>query len=55
MQSTTEMTATETLIVEAEWQRRLLRRATWAGVAFVAVAILFVVSQPLYAGIPQMD
>ena len=49
MQSTTEMTATETLIVEAEWQRRLLRRATWAGVAFVAVAILFVVSQPLYA------
>ena len=48
MQSTTEMTATETLIAEAERQRRWLRRAAWAGVAFVAFAILFVVSQPLY-------
>ena len=48
MQSTSEMTPTETLIENAERQRRLLRRAAWAGVAFVAVAILFVVSQPLY-------
>ena len=48
MRSTSEMTPTETLIENAERQRRLLRRAAWAGVAFVAVAILFVVSQPLY-------
>ncbi len=48
MQSTLEMTATETNIAEAERQRRLLRRAVWAGVALVAVVILFVLSQPLY-------
>ncbi len=48
MQSTTEMTPTETLIENAERQRRLLRRAAWAGVAFVAVSILIVVGHPLY-------
>ena len=48
MQSPTEMTPIETIIDDAERQRKLLRRVCWAGVAFVAVAILFVVSQPLY-------
>lgn len=48
MHSTSEITPTETLIENAERQRRWLRRAAWAGVAFVAVAILFIVSQPLY-------
>ena len=48
MQSPTEMTPIETIIDDAERQRKLLRRVCWAGVAFVAVAIPFVVSQPLY-------
>ncbi len=47
MQSTSEMTPTETLIENAERQRRLLRRACWAGVAFVVVAILFAIGIPL--------
>lgn len=49
MQSTSELTPTETLIENAERHRRWLRRACWAGVAFVGVAILFVAGYPLYA------
>lgn len=48
MQSTSETTPTETFIENAARQRRLLRRGCWAGIVFVVVAILFVVSQPLY-------
>lgn len=46
MQSASEMTPTETLIENAERQRRWLRRAAWAGVAFVVAAILFAVGYP---------
>lgn len=48
MQSTSEMTPTETLLENAERQRRLLRRACWAGVAFVVAAILFAIGYPLF-------
>ena len=48
MQSTSEMTPTETLIENAERQRRWIRRFCWAGVVFVVVTLLLVVSQPLY-------
>lgn len=48
MQSTTEMTPTETLIENAERQRRLLRRACWAGVAFVVAVILFPIGNSLF-------
>ncbi len=47
MQSTSEMTPTETLIENAERQRRWLRRVCWAGVAFVVVAIMFAIGIPL--------
>ncbi|MBC7820774.1 MAG: hypothetical protein IAG10_28145 [Planctomycetaceae bacterium] len=47
MQSTSEMTPTETLIENAERHRRLLRRLCWAGVAFVVAAILFAIGNPL--------
>ncbi len=43
MQSTSEMTPTETLIEDAERQRRWLRRACWMGFASALAAILFFV------------
>lgn len=48
MQSTSEMTPTETLIENAERQRRLLRPASWTGFVFAVAAILFVVGHPFF-------
>lgn len=48
MQSTSELTPTETLIENAERHRRWLRRAIWSSVAFVVVAILCVIGNPIF-------
>ena len=47
MQSTSEMTPTETLIENAKRQRRWLRRACWASFGLLLLAFVVVVGQPL--------